>query len=47
MVNYLYALDEIEANHEGFAERGAVAASAPVRRALRADLPVREPAPAR
>jgi malonyl-CoA decarboxylase len=34
MVNYLYALDEIERNHEAFAERGVVAASNEVRRAL-------------
>jgi malonyl-CoA decarboxylase len=39
MVNYLYALDEIEANHEAFAEKGTVAASATVRKALRTDLP--------
>ena len=39
MVNYLYALDEIEANHEAFAEKGTVAASAAVRKALRTDLP--------
>lgn len=38
MVNYLYALDEIEKNHEAFAEKGTVAASPVVRKALRADL---------
>ena len=38
MVNYLYALDEIEKNHETFAEKGTVAASPVVRKALRADL---------
>ena len=32
MVNYLYALDEIETNHEAFAEKGTVAASAAVRK---------------
>ena len=32
MVNYLYDLDEIEANHEAFANRRAVAASAAVRK---------------
>ena len=32
MVNYLYALDEIETNHEAFAEKGVVAASGAVRR---------------
>ena len=36
MVNYLYALDEIEKNHEAFAEKGTVAASPVVRKALRA-----------
>ncbi|WP_022721425.1 malonyl-CoA decarboxylase [Rhodopseudomonas sp. B29] len=34
MVNYLYALDEIETNHEAFAERGQVAASSSVRKLL-------------
>jgi malonyl-CoA decarboxylase len=34
MVNYLYDLGQIEKNHEAFAERGLVAASADVRRAL-------------
>jgi malonyl-CoA decarboxylase len=46
MVNYLYALDEIEANHEAFAETGKVAASAAVRKILRADLPSRDLVPA-
>jgi malonyl-CoA decarboxylase len=32
MVNYLYDLDHIEANHEAFANRGAVAASSAVRK---------------
>jgi len=36
MVNYLYALDRIEENHEAYAENGVVAAAAAVRRALRA-----------
>ena len=31
MVNYLYALDEIEANHEAYRDRGEVAAAAAVR----------------
>jgi malonyl-CoA decarboxylase len=35
MVNYLYALDEIEKNHEAYAEKGVVAASSTLRRALR------------
>lgn len=34
MVNYLYALDEIEAHHEGFAEKGLIAASGDVLRLL-------------
>ena len=45
MVNYLYALDEIEKNHEAFAEKGAVAASPAVRKALRTDLPSRDLVP--
>jgi malonyl-CoA decarboxylase len=36
MVNYLYALDEIEKNHEALAEKAVIAASAEVRKALRA-----------
>jgi len=32
MVNYLYDLDDIEANHEAFANRGVVAASTPVKK---------------
>ncbi|GMG83227.1 malonyl-CoA decarboxylase [Paralimibaculum aggregatum] len=36
MVNYLYDLDEIEKNHEAFANERSVAASASVRRLLRA-----------
>jgi malonyl-CoA decarboxylase len=35
MVNYLYKLDDIEANHEAFATRNEVVASNPVRRHLR------------
>jgi malonyl-CoA decarboxylase len=35
MVNYLYALDEIERNHEAYAEKGVVAASSALRKALR------------
>ncbi len=34
MVNYLYALDQIEANHEAFAEKGQVASSSAVRKML-------------
>jgi malonyl-CoA decarboxylase len=47
MVNYLYALDEIEMNHEAFAEKGVVAASPAVRRALRANLASRDMASVR
>jgi malonyl-CoA decarboxylase len=36
MVNYLYALNEIESNHEAFAEKGAVAASSAIRKLVRA-----------
>jgi malonyl-CoA decarboxylase len=36
MVNYLYDLRFIEANHEAFANEGAVAASATVHQSLRA-----------
>lgn len=35
MVNYLYKLDDIEANHEAFVERGEVVAAPAVRRRLR------------
>lgn len=34
MANYLYDLGQIEANHEGFAERGHVAASGSVKAVL-------------
>ncbi len=37
MVNYLYALDDIEKNHEAFVEQGEVAASAAVKKLLRAN----------
>ena len=36
MVNYCYDLDDIEKNHETFAEKGEVVASAAVRKLLRA-----------
>jgi malonyl-CoA decarboxylase len=36
MVNYLYALDEIESNHEAFAEKGTVAAAPAIRKLARA-----------
>lgn len=48
MVNYLYALDDIEKNHEAFAELGEVAASATVKKILRGIVPpARERAPAK
>jgi malonyl-CoA decarboxylase len=47
MVNYLYALDEIEKNHEAFAEKGAVVASSGVKKLLRVDLPSRDLVPSR
>jgi malonyl-CoA decarboxylase len=37
MVNYLYKLDEIEDNHEAYAETGEVAASSDIKKFLRAD----------
>jgi malonyl-CoA decarboxylase len=42
MVNYLYALDDIEQNHEAYAEKGEVAASRSVHRLLRMDINPRE-----
>ncbi|KQX43229.1 MULTISPECIES: malonyl-CoA decarboxylase [Ensifer] len=42
MVNYLYQLNEIEANHEAFAENGNVAASPAVRKLLPTNLQSRE-----
>ncbi|WP_375461296.1 malonyl-CoA decarboxylase [uncultured Enterovirga sp.] len=42
MVNYCYDLDEIERNHESFAEKGEVVASAAIRRLIRAELPLPE-----
>jgi malonyl-CoA decarboxylase len=35
MVNYLYELDEIEANHEAFADRGEIITSGEVRQLLK------------
>jgi malonyl-CoA decarboxylase len=37
MVNYLYDLDEIERNHEDFANRGEIAASSAVRKMARGE----------
>ena len=45
MVNYLYALEHIEANHEAFAEHGTVVASDKVKKALRARLSSRDLVP--
>jgi malonyl-CoA decarboxylase len=38
MVNYLYDLDDIERNHEAFANEGAIAASSSVRKILKSDM---------
>ena len=46
MVNYLYALDEIEKNHEALAEKGVIATSPRVRKALRSNPPASGTAPA-
>jgi malonyl-CoA decarboxylase len=35
MVNYRYALDEIESNHEAFAEKGTVAAASAIRKLVK------------
>ena len=37
MVNYLYDLDEIEKNHEAYANHGKIAAPSAVRRLLKAE----------
>ena len=37
MVNYLYKLDEIEDNHEAYAETGEIAASSEIKKLLRAE----------
>ncbi|MCF2521506.1 malonyl-CoA decarboxylase [Bradyrhizobium sp. G127] len=46
MVNYLYALDKIETNHEAYAEKGQVASSPAVRKMLPARAIVETPASA-
>jgi malonyl-CoA decarboxylase len=46
MVNYLYDLDDIEKNHEAYAQQHAVIAASAVNRLLRAPAPAREPVPA-
>jgi malonyl-CoA decarboxylase len=45
MVNYLYALDHIEANHESFAEHGTVVAAEAVKKSLRVNLSSRDLVP--
>ena len=47
MVNYCYDFEDIEKNHELFAEKGEVVASSAVRKMLRAQLPSRDLAPAK
>ena len=37
MVNYLYAIDEIERNHEAYAEKGVIAAASLLRKMVRAE----------
>jgi malonyl-CoA decarboxylase len=44
MVNYLYDLDDIEANHEAFADRGEVIVGSEVRQHLRRKIPARSAA---
>ncbi|MBS9475638.1 malonyl-CoA decarboxylase [Ancylobacter radicis] len=41
MVNYRYLLEDIEANHEAYFDKGEIVASAPVRRLLRAEGPAK------
>ncbi|CAH1687516.1 Malonyl-CoA decarboxylase [Hyphomicrobiales bacterium] len=41
MVNYLYALDDIEANHEAYARAGEIIAAPAIRKLLKADKPQR------
>ncbi|MEE3624555.1 malonyl-CoA decarboxylase [Nitrospirillum sp. BR 11752] len=45
MVNYLYKLDDIETNHERYADKGEVVAAAAVRRHLKADAAPDDPKP--
>ena len=45
MVNYLYALDHIEANHEAFAEHGTVVAADAVKKSLWVNLSSRDLVP--
>ena len=47
MVNYLYKLDDIETNHEAFAQRNEIVASPAVKKLLRSDKPGRRLAPAK
>jgi malonyl-CoA decarboxylase len=41
MVNYLYELDDIEANHEAFADRGEIITSGDVRQWMKRKGPLR------
>lgn len=41
MANYLYKLDDIETNHEAFAQRNEIVVAPPIRRLLRSDKPAR------
>jgi malonyl-CoA decarboxylase len=45
MENYLYSLDDIESNHEAFAEHGKIVASDAVKKMLRTGLPSQELVP--
>lgn len=47
MVNYLYKLDDIEANHEAFAQRNEIVSAPPIRKLLRHDKPAKNSAPAK
>jgi malonyl-CoA decarboxylase len=41
MVNYLYALPDIERNHEAYSNEGVIAASSAVRALLKGESPPR------
>ncbi|SDN88301.1 malonyl-CoA decarboxylase [Phyllobacterium sp. OV277] len=45
MVNYLYKLDDIETNHEAFAQRGEIVAAPAIRKLLRSEKPARATPP--
>jgi malonyl-CoA decarboxylase len=42
MVNYLYDLEDIEKNHEAYAQHRTIVASSAVRRLARAPAPMRD-----